>query len=122
MYFWTATDLPEVTGNASIVQTSTSTGQSTITPKTSSRGGSDTGVIAGSVVGGVIGVALIAGLVAWFTIRRIHARSAPPAESSSGQGSDMAVVPFSQDTRNLRLYVSLFFTQPTVKAYIQERN
>ena len=118
MYFWTATDLPEVTGSASIVPSSTSSGQSSITPKTSSSGGSDTGVIAGSVVGGVIGVALIAGLVTWFTIRRIHARSAPPAEPSSGHGSDMAAVPYSQDTRRPRLYVSLFFSPSrSYKAY-----
>ena len=116
--FGAATESPEVTGSASIVPTSTSSGQSTVTPKTSLSGGSDTGVIAGSVVGGVIGVALIAGLVTWFTIRRIRARSAPPAEYSSGQGSDMAVVPYSQDTRMPKLYVSLFFFHPaTVKAH-----
>ncbi|KAF8503278.1 hypothetical protein F5888DRAFT_1903811 [Russula emetica] len=83
-------DSPEVTGSASNVPSSTR-GQSTIAPGTSSRvssSSSKSNSNAGAIVGGVVGVALIAGLVAWLTIRR-RRRRAPSAEYISGQGSDM---------------------------------
>jgi hypothetical protein len=112
------TDSPEVTGSASNVPSSTSN-RSTITPGTSSpalsssKSNSNAGAIAGGVAGGVAGVALIAGLVAWFTIRR-RRRHAPSADYISGRGSsDMGVVPYPMDTWRPRLYVSLiFFARP----------
>ena len=113
--FGSVTDLPEVTGSVSVGPSSTSSSQSTITSKTSSpsspkgHGNSNTGAIAGGVIGGIIGVALIAGFVTWFTIRRRRARSVRPLEHSSDQGSDMAVVPYPSDIGALILYVSLFF-------------
>ena len=119
------TDSPEVTGSASVIPSSTSSSQSaqsTITSNTSSplpsKGSSNAGAIAGGVVGGIIGVALIAGLVAWFTIRRSRSRSVRPLEHSGDQGSDMAVVPYPSDIGALKLYVSLVFPHPaTVRAY-----
>jgi len=111
---WNATtaqlagDSPEVTGSASVVPSSTSSSQSIITSNTSSpsssKSSSNTGAIAGGVVGGIIGVALIAGFVTWFTIRRSRARSVHPAELSGDQGSDMAVVPYPSDIGRLKLY------------------
>lgn len=109
------TDSPEVTGSASNVPSSTNN-QSTITPGTSSpassssssKSNSNAGAIAGGVVGGVVGVALIAGLVAWFRIRR-RRRHAPSADYISSQGSDMGVVPYPMDVGRPKLYVSLFF-------------
>ncbi|KAF8503279.1 hypothetical protein F5888DRAFT_970217 [Russula emetica] len=105
-------DSPEVTGSASNVPSSTR-GQSTIAPGTSSRASSsssksnsNTGAIAGGVVGGVVGVALIAGLVAWFTIRR-RQRHAPSADHISNQGSDMGVVPYPMDIVRPKLYCVL---------------
>ena len=62
----------------------------------------------GGVIGGIVGVALIAGLVAWFTIRR-RQRHAPSTGYIGGQGSDMGVVPHPIGIERLKLYVSLFF-------------
>ena len=116
----TGTDLPEVTGSASVVPSSTSGTQSTNTssPVASSRGSSDTAVIAGGVVGGVVGIALVISFVAWLTIRRGHARAAPPMEHSGGLMSDMAVVPYSQATKKPRLYVGLFYLPATARAWL----
>jgi hypothetical protein len=115
------TDSPEVTGSASNVPSSTSN-QTTITPGTSSRASSSSsksnsngGAIAGGVIGGVVGVALIAGLVAWFTIRR-RRRHAPSADYISSQGSDMGVVSYPTDIGRPKLYVSLFLSLGHVKA------
>jgi hypothetical protein len=113
------TDSPEVTGGAFYVPSSTSY-QSTITPGTSSpasspsssslsKSNSNAGSLAGGVVGGIVGVALIAGLVARFTIirRRRHALS---ADHIRDQGSNMGgVVPYPMNTLRPKLYVSLFF-------------
>ena len=109
------TDLPEVAGSASNVPSSTSN-RSTITPGTSSRASSSSssksssnaGAIAGGVIGGVIGVAVITGLVAWFTNRR-RRRHAPSADYISGQGSDMGVAPYAMDVGRPKLYVSHYF-------------
>ena len=108
------TDSPEVTGSAYNVPSSTTT-QSTITSGTSStalssKSNSNASAIAGGVVGGVVTVALITGLVAWFTIRR-RRRHAPSAYYISGQGSDMdmAVVPYPTDVARPKLYVRIFF-------------
>ena len=113
------TGLPEVTGSASNVPSSTSS----ITPGTSSRASSssksssNTGAIVGGVIGGVAGVAVITGLVAWFTIRR-RRRHAPSADYISGQGSNMGVAPHAMDVRRPKLYVSLYFYSLCyVKAY-----
>jgi len=104
-----AGDSPEVTGSASNVPSSTSN-QTTITPGTSSRASSSSsksnsnaGAIAGGVVGGIVGVALIAGLVAWFTILR-RRRHAPSADYISSQGSDMGVVSYPTDIGRPKLY------------------
>jgi len=101
------TDSPEVTGSAFNVPSSTSS-QSTITPSSPSKSNSNTGAIAGGVIGGVVGIALIAGLVAWFIIRR-WPRHAPSAEYFSGHGSDMGVVPHPVNIGKPKLYVSHFF-------------
>ncbi|KAI9459401.1 hypothetical protein BJY52DRAFT_366461 [Lactarius psammicola] len=93
-------DSPEVTGTALIVATSTSeVTKSTITPDTSSSStpisdhSSNTGAIAGGVVGGIIAVALIAGVVLWFVIRRRRARSVPSAPYEDPQGSEKEQLP-----------------------------
>ncbi|KAI9455008.1 hypothetical protein BJY52DRAFT_1213484 [Lactarius psammicola] len=109
-------DSPEVTGTAPIVTTSTSkVTQSTITPDTSSSStpisdhSSNTGAIAGGVVGGVIGVALIAGVVLWFVIRRRRARSVPSAPYEDPQGSEKEKLPphpLAEGT--LKIYVSAY--------------
>jgi len=67
---------------------------------------------AGAIVGGVVGVALIAGLVAWLTIRR-RRRRAPSAEYISGQGSDIgaSAVSYPMDIVRPKLYVGLFFSR-----------
>jgi hypothetical protein len=120
------TDSPEVTGSASNVPSSTSN-QSTITPgasspasSSSSKSNSNAGAIAGGVAGGVAGGALIAGLVAWFMIRR-RRRHAPSADYISGQGSDIDTTPmsmtFPMDVGRPKLYVSLFLSLCHVKAY-----
>lgn len=119
----TGTDLPEVTGSASIVPSSTSHGgtQSTNPPKTSSSvassGSSDTAAIAGGVVGGFVGIALVVGFLAWFTVRRGRARAASPMEHSGDLRSDMAAVPYTQATKRPGLYVSLFCLPAAAKAY-----
>ncbi len=118
------TDSPEVTGSASNVPSSTSN-QSIISSKTSSpvpsssKSNSNAGAIAGGIVGGVVGVALIAGLVTWFTIRRWR-RYAPSAEYFSGQGSDMGVVGYPMDIGTPKLYVCLFSAWPP--AGVQDRD
>ena len=109
------TDSPEVTGSASNVPSST-INHSTFTPGVTSssssfKSNSNAGAIAGGVVGGVAVVALIAGLVAWFTIRR-RRRHAPSADYISSQGSDMGVVPYPMDVGRPKLYVRRFFAQP----------
>jgi hypothetical protein len=119
------TDSPEVTGSASNVPSSTSN-QPTITPGTSSpassssspssKSNSNAGAITGGIVGdavggivgGIVGVALIAGLMTWFTIRR-RRRCTPSADYISSQGSDMGVVPYPMDIGRPKLYVRLFF-------------
>jgi hypothetical protein len=119
-------DSPEVTGSASNVPSSTSN-HSTITPGTSSpasssssKSNSNAGAIAGGVIWGIAGGALIAGLVAWFTIRR-RRRHAPSADYISSQGSDIGTTPMSMphsmDAGRLRLYVSLILSLCHVKAY-----
>ena len=116
------TDSPEVTGSASNVPSSTSTGNhSTVTPGTyspaSSKSNSNAGAIAGGVVGGVVGVALIAGFVVRFITRR-RRRHAPSADYISGQGSDMSAVPYPMDIVRPKLYVSpFFFPLDHMKAY-----
>ncbi|KAN0116651.1 hypothetical protein V8E52_005795 [Russula decolorans] len=103
-----AGDSPEVTGSASNVPSSTNN-QSTITPgasspaSSSSKSNSNAGAIAGGVVGGVVGLALIAGLVAWFRIRRGR-RHAPSTDYISSQGSDMGAVPYPMDVGKPKLY------------------
>ena len=67
---------------------------------------SNSGAIAGGIVGAV---ALIGGLVAWFTIRRRRRRHQSPAGYISGQGSDIGVVPYPMEIERPRLYVSHFF-------------
>ncbi|KAI9455011.1 hypothetical protein BJY52DRAFT_366538 [Lactarius psammicola] len=112
-----AGDSPEVTGTSSIVPTSTiRVSQSTLTPSGSESGSSSTststsqsssnaGAIAGGVVGGIIGVALIAGVVAWFVIRRRRARSAPSTAYMSGQGGEMdQPMPYPLTIESPRLY------------------
>ena len=123
-------DSPEVTGSASNVPSPTS-GHSTITPGATSssssssssslssktKSSSNSGAIAGGVVGGVAVVALIAGLVTWFTIRR-RRRHAPSADYIGSQGSDMGVVPYPMDAARPKLYVRLFLLSlGHVKAY-----
>ncbi len=98
------TDSPEVTGSAFNVPSSSST----ITPSSPSKNNSNAGAIAGGVVGGIVGVALMAGLVTWFTIRR-RRRHAPSAEYFNSQGSDMGVVPYPVNIGKLKRYVSHFF-------------
>jgi len=98
------TDSPEVTGSACNAPSSSST----ITPSSPSKGNSNAGAIAGGVVGGVVGVALIAGLVTLFTIRR-RRRHVPSAEYLSSHGSDMGVVLKPTNIGTLKLYVSHFF-------------
>ncbi|KAG1865832.1 hypothetical protein DFJ58DRAFT_770477 [Suillus subalutaceus] len=58
--------------SASLPASTTSTGSSTPTSKSS-----DVGATAGGVVGGIVGVGAIAGLAAWFFIRRRRSRRAP---------------------------------------------
>ena len=109
-------DSPEVTGSVSIVPTSTNgVSQSTLTPSVTGSGSSptstshsssDSGAVAGGVVGGFVAVALVAGVVAWFVVRRRRTRSAPSTEYMSGQLSEVgqqAPYPLTQ-----RLYVSLY--------------
>jgi hypothetical protein len=107
-------DSPEITGSASNVPTSTKNSQSTLTPQTtspSSNSSSKGGAIAGGVTGGIAGAALIAGVVAWITVRRRRARSALSAvafydKSDMGHGAvlypTVASVP--------RLYVRVVFS------------
>ncbi|KAH9066330.1 hypothetical protein EDB87DRAFT_1679074 [Lactarius vividus] len=108
-------DDPEVTGTSTIVPISTNRGpQSTLTPTTSGSGPSSTstshsssnaGAIAGGVVGGIVGVALVAGVAAWFFIRRRRARSAPSTTYMTGQGGDMGQpVPYPLTIETPRLY------------------
>lgn len=109
------TESPEVTGSASNVPSSTSSYQSTVvrgttSPKSSFKSNSNSGATTGSEVGGVVVVALIAGLAAWFTIRRRRRRRhAPSADYISSQGSDIAAVPYPMDLVRPKLYVRLFF-------------
>ncbi|KAH9035485.1 hypothetical protein EDB85DRAFT_1943616 [Lactarius pseudohatsudake] len=112
-----AGDSPEVTGTGANGPTSTiRVSQSTLTPTTSGSGSSSTststshsssnaGAIAGGVVGGIVGAALIAGVAAWFIIRRRRARSAPSATYMTGQGGDMGQpVPYPLTIETPRLY------------------
>jgi len=90
-------DSPEVTGSVSVFPISTSgASQSTQTlssvsssPTSTSHSSSNSGAVAGGVVGGVVGVTLIAGIVAWFVLRRRRARLAPSSEYMSGQLGEM---------------------------------
>ena len=59
-------------------------------------------------------MALIAGLVAWFRIRRRRGY-APSADYISSQGSDMGAVTSPMDVGRLKLYVSLSFSLCHVK-------
>ena len=62
----------------------------------------------GVSLGVLSGVALIAGLVAWFTIRRRQCHT-PSMGYICGQGSDMGVVPHLIGIERPKLYVSVFF-------------
>ena len=112
-------DFPEITGTAFIVPTSTvGAAQSTLTPSSSasnlsststSHSSSKSGAIAGGVVGGIVaGAAIIVGVVAWFVVRRRHARSTPSNTHMSGQGGEMLGQPVSYPLSigTPRIYVS----------------
>ena len=65
----------------------------------------------GGVVGGIVGAALIAGIVAWFTIRRRRARSAPSTGYIDGKGNMGGIaVPYPLTIETPRLYVRVFFS------------
>jgi hypothetical protein len=54
---------------------------------------------------------LVAGIVAWFTIRRRRARSAPSAPYIDGQGDMGQAMPYPLGIETPRLYVRVFFAR-----------
>ncbi|KAG1746114.1 hypothetical protein EDB19DRAFT_377934 [Suillus lakei] len=83
--------------STSVSASTTSTGSSTSTSKSS-----NVGATAGGVVGGIVGVGAIAGLAAWFFIRRRRSRRAPLAASSNQ--SQMTQPPLFYDPTNPRTF------------------
>ncbi|KAF9486488.1 hypothetical protein BDN70DRAFT_870044 [Pholiota conissans] len=70
---------PQATSTGTSSTGSPTTGSSTTTVPPSEKKKSNPGAIAGGVVGGVVGLAIIAGLAAWFILRRRRQQKLPPA-------------------------------------------
>ncbi|KAG8217877.1 hypothetical protein J3R82DRAFT_6043 [Butyriboletus roseoflavus] len=115
-------DAPESTASSvqstgSVVATPTVSAPLTGSPSTSSTASpmssSNTGAIAGGVVGGVVGVALIAGVVVFFVMRRKRSQSPPLAEFAGRPTSSVYPSPgytdvtaFAPQMAQPKLYVS----------------
>jgi hypothetical protein len=112
------TDSPEITGTASLFQVSTASPSANTSTSTSSKGKL---AITGGVVGGIVTASLIAGVVAWFVVRRRCTHSPPSPVIKGDKSREMGE---SADPRlplniPLRLYVSqyLCFECIIVKEY-----